>query len=124
LQPGTRINVENWSYVGYPCADCGKECLLSRIGPAEWRTTNTLGFGPNAIRMPLTSFPGNSGSCAIHAPDGCCIAVSSFELNTINGTCGTNCNNYWSPIMSERPLSDLWFYRMKVLPNAQMKLGE
>jgi hypothetical protein len=120
LQPATPVNVENWSYVGNDCATCGRECRLSRIGPAVGPVAgNTLGAGPNAVRMPLTSFGGNSGSCAIYAPDGCCIAVSSFATNP-TGACGTNCENFWSPIMSTQPLSTLWATRMRTLPNAAM----
>ncbi|KAF6254687.1 hypothetical protein COO60DRAFT_1462569 [Scenedesmus sp. NREL 46B-D3] len=117
--PTTPVNVENWSYIGGDCATCNVECWLSRMGPAQGPNGNTLGTGPNAIRMPLTSLPGNSGSCAVYSPDGCCIAVSSFALIP-GGTCGVSCNNYWSPIMSTRPLANLWERRMRVLPNAAM----
>jgi hypothetical protein len=120
LQATTPVNVENWSYIGNDCADCVRvppiECLLSRVGPATGPVNGnalTFGAGPAAMQMPLTSMRGNSGSCAIYSPDGCCIAISSYA---VGGSCGTNCENFWSPIMSSRPLTTLWAARQRTLP--------
>ncbi|WIA30227.1 hypothetical protein OEZ86_000318 [Tetradesmus obliquus] len=115
--PATSADIENWSYIGKDCKTCDIRCELSHIGPARF-PGGTLGKGPNKVHMPLTSLQGNSGSCALYAPDQCCIAVS--HVTTAAVTCSNTCDNYWSPIMAEKPLSDLWAKRMMVLPNAAM----
>jgi hypothetical protein len=116
MQAATPTELENWSYIGKQCAECKIECRLSHIGPAKM-PGGTLGKGPDAIHAPLTSLQGNSGSCALYAPDKCCIGVSHITKND-GKTCSETCQNFWSPIMAEKPLSALWAKRMKVLPNA------
>jgi hypothetical protein len=89
-------------------------CELSHTGPATFVRATTMGesTGAEAINMPITSFAGSSGSCALNAPDSCCYATSSWGITT----CARNClGNFYSPIMSTRPLSELWKQRQVVL---------
>jgi hypothetical protein len=99
---------------GEPCPTVA--CELSHTGPATFVRATTMGdtAGSEAINMPITSFAGSSGSCALNAPDSCCYATSSWGITT----CMRNClGNFYSPIMSARPLSELWQQRQVVLPS-------
>jgi hypothetical protein len=72
---------------GEPCPTVA--CELSHTGPATFARPTTMrdSSGAEAINMPITSFAGSSGSCALHAPDGCCYATSSWGITT----CMRNC---------------------------------
>jgi hypothetical protein len=134
LQPDTPSFLENWSYIGRDCKRCGTvpgstavECLLSSTGPATLpdgacKAKCTLGAEKDRIQAPITSLPGNSGSCAIYVPDQCCVAVSSYGTSNDKdqGVCALNCENFYSPIDPDKPLSDLWAKRMAVLPDATL----
>ncbi|WIA08000.1 hypothetical protein OEZ85_007471 [Tetradesmus obliquus] len=132
--PDTPSFLENWSYIGSDCKTCGTvpgstavECLLSSTGPATLpdgacKAKCTLGAEKDFIQAPITSLPGNSGSCAIYVPDQCCVAVSSYGLSDDKdkGVCALNCKNFYSPIDPDKPLSDLWAKRLAVLPDATL----
>jgi len=98
-----------------PCPNPpGVACPLSHVGPSTLNPPTTLGDTPGAaaINTPITSFPGNSGSCLLNSPDQCCYAVSSYGTRACSPDCQAN---RYSPIMVERPLSALWASRQVVL---------
>lgn len=68
--------------------------------------------GADAINMPITSFAGSSGSCALNAPDACCYATSSWGITT----CARNClgNYYVSCCRDSHALEVGWVCRQLV----------
>jgi hypothetical protein len=65
----------------------------------------------------LACLAGMSGSCALYAPDQCCIGIASYAVVDPD-VCAETCENYWSPIMPEKPLNALWKTMQYQLPNA------
>lgn len=107
--------IESWSYIGDDCTTCGTECKLSHTGPASLSGSTFGGPSSDPVQLPITSLPGISGSCATYK-DGCCFAIASF-ITFPGGSdlCSTKCTNFWSPIVAQKPLSDLWRARQVVL---------
>jgi hypothetical protein len=113
-----------WQSTSY--ADAGSEttcgckvcpnvtCNLALTGPRAGALEADTQVDNLAYKPSLEACVGGSGNCLSMNGDACCVGTFSYAYST--AACESTCNNYWSAISVERPLSDLWETVQEPLP--------
>lgn len=130
----TTVSTNSWqslSYVGpgstanracgcqaCPTMTCNLSKSGARMGPLEPDNQQPPNFAYNPS---LEACQGASGNCLSMNGDACCIATDSYEY-LAETACTSTCENFWSAITAERPLTNLWNEIQIELPNPSVNV--